>query len=197
MAFWPACELSLLLINFLLWIETLEMWWCNHYRQVHAPCLIWMPETRRCQWPGKQAKAWRGWAVERFTIFLNTFLSVHSCPWPPPASRSGEWTRLLAKVGEEEGAGSAVEAWQAALGCSGLVEGAGCTAQGATLTPRVSNPHTARPGCQGHAPLSSHSPPAPKHWTGLSLTVMVVSWCSPSVCHLLSWQSVGVDHLLP
>ena len=66
-----------------------------------------------------------------------------------------------------------------------MVEGAGCTAQGATLTPRVSNPRTARPGCQGHAPLSSHSPPAPKHWIGLSLRVMAVSWCSQFVvyCH--------------
>ena len=75
-----------------------------------------------------------------------------------------------------------------------MVEGAGCTAQGATLTPRVSNPRTARPGCQGHVPLSSHSPPAPKHWIGLSLRVMAVSWCSPSVCRLLSWQSLGALH---
>ena len=75
-----------------------------------------------------------------------------------------------------------------------MVEGAGCTAQGATLTPRVSNPHTARPGCQGHVPLLSRSPPAPKHWIGLSLRVMAVSWCSPSVCHLLSWQSLGALH---
>ena len=179
MAFRPACELSLLLINFRLWIETLEMWWCNHYRQAHAPCLIWMPETRRCQWPGKQAKAWRGWAVERFTIFLNTFLSVHSCPWPPPASRSGEWTRLLAKVGEEEGAGSAVEAWQAALGCGGWLKARGAPRRG----------RRSHPGC----PTLIQQGQVVKV-TCLFYHVVHLHRNIGLVCHLGSWQSVGALH---
>ena len=141
-------------------------------------------------------KGWGDSAVEWYTLFLNTFLSALSIPVPgllwQPTAGSGwgyqpRWGRKKVqtqpvKRGKQHS--GVADDWRR-----------GVHRARATLTPRVSNPHTAGPGCQGRAPPLSHSPPAPTHATHWDWLVTCCQ-CSQAICWIGLSPTAMLDWLV-
>ena len=135
------------------------MLWCNPYRQSHTWASF--PRLKRANAGdlSSRSKAGKGeeegWAVERYTMFLNTWLSALSIPvpWRPPAAQQWAVDETTSQGGEGRRCmlSQSNRGQRHSSGADGSRRGVH-RAGGVTFTPTVSIPRTAGPGCQGRVP---------------------------------------------